>query len=156
MTTTDQGLHMPRNAYRYSVDTDTWSPIASLPRPLQGGGQHAVALDDRHLLLMGSSHRESFRVGHSAYPSLSSQPNLMSSPANTAKYYGDEILCYDSLTDTYSRVGKLLYGLQTVSWVPSANGARLFGFGGESMHGWNSNSETVVQIADLHWVPGAG
>ena len=153
MLQTDQGLKMTRKAFRYDVDSDTWTAIASLPRPLQGGGQQSVPLDDRHLLLMGSSHIESFRVGHSAFPSQAKAPSLMSSPENTAKYYGDEVLAYDRVTDTYSRVGKLLYGVCTGSWV--SNGSHLLGFGGEPMHGWNSNSETVVQVAEVGRCGGA-
>ena len=140
----DGGLFAPRDAYRYDVDTDSWTAIASLPQPLQGGGQQAVAIDDRYLLLMGTSHRDSFRVGHS----------LWERSATRAKYYGDEIFAYDRITDTYSRVGKLLYGVGTTSWVKSEqNGTtRLLSFGGEPMHGYKSNSETVVQVATLHWL----
>ena len=153
MLQTDQGLKMTRKAFRYDVDSDAWTAIASLPRPLHGGGQQSVPLGDRQLLLMGSSHIESFRVGHSAFPSPAEAPNLMSSPENTAKYYGDEVLVYDCGTDTYSRIGKLLYGVCTGSWV--SNGSHLLGFGGEPMHGWNSNSETVVQVAEVGRCAGA-
>jgi hypothetical protein len=159
----DHGLMMPRDAFRYAVDNDTWSPVASLPRPMQGGAQHTVVIDDRYMLLLGISHDDSFRVGHSAYPAATSV-YTHSSPNNTAKYYGDDIFCYDQVVDSYTRVGKLLYGVGTSSWVLYAssalNGPRelfvntttqeqlsLLGFGGEPMHGWNQNSETVLQVA---------
>ena len=140
----DGGLFTPRDAYRYSVDSDEWTAIASLPQPLQGGGQQAVAIDERHryLLLMGTSHRDSFRVGRS----------LWERAATRAKYYGDTIWCYDSVADKYSRVGLLLYGVGTTSWIKSEeNGTmQLVAFGGEPMHGYKGNSETVVQVANVH------
>ena len=135
----DGGLYIPRLAYRYDVDTDRWATIASLPQAIQGGGQQAVALDDRHLLLMGTSHDDSFRIGKS----------LWHRQQERAKYYGDVIFCYDRVTDTYSRVGKLLYGVGTSSWVAVENGSRILSFGGEPMHGFKDNSETVVQIGTV-------
>ena len=70
--------------------------------------------------------------------------------ATRAKYYGDVVFCYDRVTDTYSRVGKLLYGVGTASWVTAKNSSRLVSFGGEPIHGYKDNSETVVQIATVH------
>ena len=149
----DHGLFMPRDAFRYDVDSDTWHTIADLPHPMHGGAQHAVAIDDRHLLLMGTSHDMSFRVGRSGFPAVT-EVWTHSSPDKTAKYYNDDIVCYDRVTDTYARVGKLLYGVGTASWVlapvsgPSGQ-LKLYGFGGEPMHGFNQNSETVVQVATV-------
>jgi hypothetical protein len=61
------------------------------------------------------------------------------------------IYCYDRITDTYSRVGKLLYGVATTSYVKAdENGTRLISFGGEALHGFKGNSETAVQIATVH------
>ena len=132
-------MYMPRLAYRYDVDTDRWTTIASLPQAMQGGGQQAVALDERYLLLMGTSHDDSFRIGKS----------LWHQQQERAKYYGDVIFCYDRITNTYSRIGKLLYGVGTSSWVAAENGSRLVSFGGEPLHGFKDNSETVVQIATV-------
>ena len=149
----DHGLFMPRGAFRYDVDSDTWHTIADLPHPMHGGAQHAVAIDDRHLLLMGTSHDMSFRVGRSGYPAVT-EVWTHSSPDKTAKYYNDDIVCYDRVTDTYARVGKLLYGVGTASWVLAPVSGppgqrKLYGFGGEPMHGFNQNSETVVQVATV-------
>ena len=54
-----------------------------------------------------------------------------------------------------SRVGNLLYGVGTTSWVAVENGTRLISFGGgELMHGFKDNSETVVHIATVRRLPG--
>ena len=61
------------------------------------------------------------------------------------------IYCYDRITDTYSRIGKLLYGVATTSYIKATdeNGTRLISFGGEALHGFKGNSETAVQIATV-------
>jgi hypothetical protein len=41
----------------------------------------------------------------------------------------------------------LLYGVASRAW--SRVGDRLFGFGGEPWHGYNSNSENVLQIGTI-------
>jgi hypothetical protein len=82
-TDSDGGLFLSRDAYRYDVDTDTWTKIAMLPQAVVGGGQQAVAIDDRHLLLMGSSQQDSFRVGKS----------LWEHKATRAKYCESGVCC---------------------------------------------------------------
>eukprot|EP01045_Picozoa_sp_COSAG04_P002948 COSAG04_NODE_114_length_25503_cov_39.366832_5_plen_473_part_00 len=142
------GLYMPRQAFRYDVDNDQWTAIASLPRPMQGGGaQQVLALGRNYLALLGTSQDESFRVG-AQLPTFHQQ-----GPPGAARYYGDYVYLYDTARDRYSRAGKLLYGTGTCSWVAAdANASRILGFGGEPMHGFNHNSETAVQVADVAWV----
>ena len=68
--------------------------------------------------------------------------------------YGDVILCYDIQTDTYSRVGVMLYGVATCPWV--SDGRRLCGSGGEPAHGYNMNTENVLQIATIEPIQPGG
>jgi hypothetical protein len=82
-TISDGGLFLSRDAYRYDVDADAWTKIAMLPQAVVGGGQQAVAIDDRHLLLMGSSQQDSFRVGKS----------LWEHKATRAKYCESGVCC---------------------------------------------------------------
>jgi hypothetical protein len=60
---------------------------------------------------------------------------------------GDRILCYDVQEDNYSRVGLMVYGVATSPWV--TDGKRVYGFGGEPRHGYNLNTENVLQIGTI-------
>ena len=66
-----------------------------------------------------------------------------------APYYGDRVLVYDTLEQKYSRAGVLPYGLVTshCAW----NGSHIACALGEPRHMWNSNTESVVQIAEVVW-----
>eukprot|EP01047_Picozoa_sp_COSAG01_P061965 COSAG01_NODE_7808_length_3047_cov_3.984396_5_plen_79_part_00 len=62
---------------------------------------------------------------------------------------GDTVLVYDTLKDKFSRAGVLPYGLVTSHC--GANGTHIFCMLGEPRHGWNSNTEPLVQIAAIEW-----
>ena len=61
------------------------------------------------------------------------------------RYYGDDAYYYDTAQRVFGRLGKVLYGVGTGSWM--TNGSHLLGFGGEPRHQWNMNAESVVQVA---------
>ena len=65
--------------------------------------------------------------------------------------YGDMILCDDAEKDNYSRVGPMVYGVATCPWV--SDGQRIFGFGGEPGHGYDDNTENVLQIGTIQVNP---
>ena len=65
--------------------------------------------------------------------------------------YGDRILCYDVEKDNYSHVGVMPYGVATSHWV--CDGERVYSFGGEPAHGYNMNTENVLQIGRIQWRP---
>ena len=135
------GVPNYRDAYCYDPARDRWQPIRRLPFPLSGGS--TVVYGGRYILLMGSNDVRTFRVGRSQ----SSQDPLW-------RGYGDVVLCYDIQTDTYSRIGVMLYGVATCPWV--SDGRRLYGFGGEPAHGYNMNTESVLQIATIEPVQPRG
>jgi hypothetical protein len=61
--------------------------------------------------------------------------------------FDDTILCYDIEQDNYSRVGMMLYGVSSWNWALVGN--RIYGFGGEPKHGFNSNRENVLQVGTI-------
>jgi hypothetical protein len=134
----NNGVPNHRDAYVYDPARDRWSPIRRLPFPMSGGS--AVVLDDRYILLMGSCDVRTFRVGRSH----GSQDPMW-------RGYGDVVLCYDLDADNYTRVGVMVYGVATCPWV--TDGRRLYGFGGEPAHGYNMNTENVLQIATIERLP---
>ncbi|MSP14649.1 MAG: hypothetical protein EXR62_17040 [Chloroflexi bacterium] len=133
------GVPHYRDAFCYDPAADHWHPIRSLPFPMAGGA--GLVLRDRYILLMGSSETKSLRVGKSR---SSSDPHW--------RGYGDLILCYDVLQDNYARVGVMPYGVATCPWV--CDGRRVYGFGGEPAHGFNENTENVLQIGTLTFKDG--
>ena len=66
-----------------------------------------------------------------------------------AAYYGDAVLVYDTWTGKYSRAGVLPYGLVTSHCA--YNGSHIGCALGEPRHGWNSNTESVIQVAKVVW-----
>ncbi len=100
-------------------------------------GGVGIVLEDRYVLLMGIGDVRTYRVGKSKWGSC---PSLWSG-------YGDIILCYDVEEDNYSRVGVVPYGVATCHWV-YADG-KVYGFGGEPAHGYNENTENVLQIGTI-------
>lgn len=136
------GLNVPyngvpnyRDAYRYDPETNAWAPIRRTPFPIVAG--HAVPLHDRYILLMGSADYRTFRVGRTEGRK---DPFWLG--------YGDRILCYDIQRDNYAHVGVMPYGVATSPWV--CDGTRVYCFGGEPAHGYNMNTENVVQIGTIH------
>ncbi len=128
-----------RDAYRYDPGADRWTSLRSLPFAMYGGA--GIVIDDRYILLMGtSSLRQTLRVGHS-HPAH--KPYL----DQYWKGYDDVILCYDLQSNTYSRVGVMPYGVSNWAW--QRVGMKLYCFGGEPSHGLNSNRETVLQIGTI-------
>lgn len=134
-----------RDAYRYDADRDHWTPLRRTPFPIIAGS--AVPIDDNHILLMGSSDCPTYRVGKSK-----SNPGIKIKHGESSSLwrgYGDRILCYHIDKDSYSHVGVMPYGVATTPWV--FDGRRLYGFGGEPAHGFNANTENVLQIGTLKW-----
>ncbi|NLX99350.1 MAG: hypothetical protein GXY83_24700 [Rhodopirellula sp.] len=128
------GVPNYRDAYCYAPVANQWMAIRPLPAPMVAGW--GVVLQDRYILLMGSADVRSLRVGRSEE---SSDPHW--------RGYGDRILCYDIDANNYSRIGVMPYGVATIPWI--CDGRYLFGFGGEPAHGYNMNTENVVQIGRL-------
>jgi hypothetical protein len=128
------GVPNYRDAYCYQPDENRWRAIRNLPFPMISGA--SVVLQERYILLMGSSDTRSYRVG---------KQKAKLQPFWTG--YGDMVLCYDVEKDIYSRVGPMVYGVATCSWV--SDGQQVFGFGGEPGHGYNDNTETVLQIGTI-------
>ncbi|MBN2128983.1 MAG: hypothetical protein JW741_05775 [Sedimentisphaerales bacterium] len=139
------GLRVPyngvpnyRDAYRYDPESDSWQVLRSTPFPVPAGC--AVPIDERFILLMGSSDTRCYRVG---------KTQGRQDPFWTG--YGDRILCYDLVEDNYSHVGVMPYGVATSPWV--YNGQRFYSFGGEPSHGYDENTENVLQIGTVTWEP---
>jgi len=128
------GVPNYRDAYCYDAARNEWQPIRNLPFPMLSGA--SAVLKDRYVLLMGSSDTRTFRVGKQKAKLL---------PFWTG--YGDMVLCYDTEKNIYSRVGPMVYGVATCPWV--SDGQRVFGFGGEPGHGYNDNTETVLQVGTI-------
>jgi hypothetical protein len=129
------GVPNYRDAYCYDPDQNQWRSIRNLPFPMISGA--SVVLNNRYVLLIGSSDTRTFRVG---------KQKAMLFPFWTG--YGDMVLCYDLENNDYSRVGPMLYGVATCPFV--TDGQNVFGFGGEPGHGYNDNTENVLQIGTIH------
>lgn len=129
------GVPNYRDAYCYDPKTDQWSRIRNTPFPMVGGV--GIVLEDRYILLMGTADYRTYRVGKSQWGAC---PTLWTG-------YGDMVLCYDVEQDNYSRLGVMPYGVATVHWV-YADG-KVYGFGGEPAHGYNENTENVLQIGTV-------
>ena len=130
------GVPNYRDAYRYDPETDEWTSLRNLPFPMLSGD--AVTLDERYILLMGSADVRTRRRG-----------KTINSDARVWRGYGDMILCYDIEQDNYSRIGVMAYGVATAPWIHHTG--RLYSFGGEPAHGYNANTENVLQIGTIHW-----
>ena len=127
-----------RDAYRYDPEKNEWRAIRRLPFPRFGG--KGIALNDRYILLMGIGSQRTTRVGKSI-------PERKPLLDQYWTGFEDTILCYDIEQDNYSRVGLMLYGVSSWNWALVDN--RLYCFGGEPKHGFNSNRENVVQIGTI-------
>ena len=144
------GVPEYRDAYCYDPERDEWKRIRNLPFPMHGG--IGVTLQDRYILLMGSSEAKSLRVGKTDISVLAGTATKNKSSEHTFlpfwQGYNDLILCYDVEQDNYSRSGVMLYGVATCPWV--TDGKHLYGFGGEPYHGFNNNNtENVLQIGSI-------
>ena len=128
------GVPNYRDAYCYQPDENKWRAIRNLPFPMISGA--SVVLQERYILLMGSSDTRSYRVG---------KQKAKLQPFWTG--YGDIVVCYDIEQDIYSRVGPMVYGVATCSWV--SDGTQVYGFGGEPGHGYSDNTENVLQIGTI-------
>lgn len=147
---TQYGLRAPyngvpnhRDAYCYDPAADVWRRLRSTPFPVIAGT--ALPVDDQHILLMGSADFPTLRVGKS-------QEHVgirVKGGASGTHWrgYGDRILCYHIAEDNYSHVGVMPYGVATSHWV--LHGGRVYSFGGEPAHGFNLNTENVLQIGTL-------
>ena len=130
------GVPNYRDVYRYDPETDEWTSLRNLPFPMFSGD--AVTLDERYIMLMGSADVRTRRRG-----------KTINSDARVWRGYGDMILCYDIEQDNYSRIGVMAYGVATAPWIHHTG--RLYSFGGEPTHGYNANTENVLQIGTIHW-----
>lgn len=134
-----------RNAYAYDPVGNGWAPLSNLPLNFVQGPKHAPVVAGRYVLLLGTQRRLTARRG-------SEPPGYMAAvhrPAidNVLDYYGDDALYYDAVENVYGSLGKVPYGLCTAQWV--GNGSHVLGFGGEPGHGWNGNTESAIQMAEL-------
>ena len=130
------GVPNYRDAYRYEPTCGTWTPLRRLPFPIFAG--HAVAIDEHRILLMGNADYPTHRVSGAKSAALWTG-------------YSDRILCYDIQRDNYYHIGVMAYGVGTSHWV--YDGTRLYSFGGEPAHGFNINTENVLQIGTVHFPP---
>ena len=120
-----------REVYAYDPTANTWEQVAGIPTPMLQGD--VITVDNRFGFLMGSGHRDSYRVG---------------GPDNESwRGYWDMIFCYDAQLDNYYRIGVMLYGVATSPWV--LHDGKAYSFGGEPAHGQNLNTENVLQIGTL-------
>jgi hypothetical protein len=113
-------------------------------------GGAGVTIDDRYILLMGTTETRSHRVGKtdtSGVVAMSTRQKVEPFMEPRWTGYNDVVLCYDVEKDNYARLGVMLYGVATVPWV-TARG-RVYGFGGEPMHRFNDNTENVLQIGAI-------
>ncbi|MBN1345832.1 MAG: hypothetical protein JXQ73_24285 [Phycisphaerae bacterium] len=127
-----------RDAYCYDPEKNAWKPIRRTPFPVLAG--YGVPLGERYILLMGSADYPTYRAG-----------KAMDRKDPFWLGYGDQILCYDVERDNYAHVGVMPYGVATSPWV--CDGKHLYGFGGEPAHGYNMNTENVLQIATIEPTP---
>ncbi len=139
----NNGVPNFRDAYRYDPETNAWTPLKNSPFPIVAGS--AVAVDDQHILLMGSADYPTFRMGKCleqvGIKVKGNESNIH------WRGYGDRILCYHIDDDNYSHVGVMPYGVATSHWV--LHDQKVYSFGGEPSHGFNSNTENVLQIGTM-------
>jgi N-acetylneuraminic acid mutarotase len=128
------GVPQYRDAYRYDARANQWSPLRRLPFPMSGGA--GVPYQDRYILILGTTETKTSRVGQAKW----GDPRFWHG-------YNDVILCYDTVQDNHSRVGVMPYGVATCPWLRI--GDTLYGFGGEPCHGFNDNTENVLQIGTI-------
>jgi hypothetical protein len=149
------GVPEYRDAYRYDPEQNRWNKIRNLPFPMHGGA--CVVMQNRYILLMGTSEAKSLRVGKTDVSVLAgtATKKKLTAEQDILPYwtgYNDLMLCYDVQRDNYFRVGVMLYGVATCPWV--TDGQRLYGFGGEPYHGYNdNNTENVLQIGTIKFAP---
>jgi hypothetical protein len=130
----------PRDAFKYCPDADAWEKLPTkVPIGMTGHGD-GVVINGRYIVLAGSQEHITYRAGRSDPPRF---------PGEGSQYHGwgDQVLCFDTLTGEYSRLGLLVYGVK--SSAVAGNGTHLFVVGGEPMTGLHCNAENVVQIAHV-------
>ena len=164
ITVGTNGARLLRYAWKYSVAQDAWERLPDVPQHVCQGG--TAVLRSRYIVQVGSAHGyNSFRVGSTSPVETNASapwrdlkatgpgspviPEVALQEHGVAAFYGDVVLVYDTVSRRYSRVGVAPYGLVTSHCV--ANDTHLVCALGEPRHGWNSNCETVVQIARIHW-----
>lgn len=135
ITDTSAGCAVFHTSWRYDVLADKWSALPSPPFPVVAGG--TVVLRNRFIVLLGSEQRTTFRVGNTSRGTLPAALPFWSG-------YGDQVLCFDTHTSMWSRIGLMPYGLGTLQTV--TNGSHIYTFGGEPTTHHNANTENAVQI----------
>ena len=142
ITDTSEGCAVFHTSYRYDVSNNSWTQLPSPPFPVVAGG--TVVLQERYIVLLGSEQRTTFRVGNtskgvlptalgeppaSALSRWAAPPHQWRWAADYWSGYGDQVLCYDTHTSKWSRIGVMPYGLGTLQSV--TNGSHIYTFGGE-------------------------
>merc|ERR1712096_280484 len=148
------GGKLLRACWKYDPDRDLWTQIPDAPYHIEFGG--TAVLKNRHLISLGSTHgKNAFRVGTNCQRDAACSKGHIpghGSPDmglgdDVLTYYGDDVLAFDTLTNKWSRVGKMPYGCITSHC--GTNGTHIIRIAGEPRHGHNGNSESVVQIAEI-------
>jgi N-acetylneuraminic acid mutarotase len=124
-----------RDAFKYCPATDNWERLpGSVPIGMTGHGD-GVILENRYVVLAGSQEKITTRAGRS-------EPGRFPSEgvSQVALYHGwgDQILCFDTKNNEYSRLGLLPYGVK--SSAVGGNGSHIFVVGGEPMTGLHCNA----------------
>ena len=136
-----------REAFAFDFDSDSWEALPRMPLNMVQGPKLApvVGPGGRYVLLLGAQRRLTARRGTEppGYMAAMGRPPI----EDQIQYYGDDAIYYDTVRRVYGQLGKLPYGLVTTSWV--SNGTHALGFGGEPCHGWNGNTESVIQMARI-------
>eukprot|EP00937_MAST-01D_sp_MAST-1D-sp2_P001338 g1338.t1 len=142
-----------RSAYEYDFESDAWAALPKMPLAMVQGPKLAPVVgprggpSPRYVLLLGAQRRLTARRGGEppGYMQTVGRPEI----PGQVQYYGDDAIFYDTERRVYGSLGKLPYGVVTANWV--CNGTHALGFGGEPTHGWNGNTETVVQRAAIRF-----
>ena len=134
-----------RDAFAYDFASNAWETLPRMPLNMVQGPKLAPVVGGRYVLLLGAQRRLTARRGEEPpdYMAAVHRPPI----DHQIQYYGDDAVFYDTERRVYGSLGKLPYGVVTASWV--SNGTHVLGFGGEPCHGWNGNTETVIQMARI-------
>ena len=109
------------------------------------GPKHAPVVGGRYVLLLGMQRRLTARRGteRPGYMAAVHRPPI----ENVIGYSTAMTRSSTTRSSVYGSLGKVPYGLCTASWL--GNGTHALGFGGEPGHGWNGNTESAVQMAEV-------
>jgi hypothetical protein len=158
ITDTSGGCAVFHDSYRYDVLTDAWSPLPSPPFPVVSGGSvvlrerfsvllgSAGTMSVRGGTISRPPPQAQLGAGHNSRPvdaldaalgywsgyvrATDARSAVLAAPLISAHVrQGDQVLCFDTHTATWSRIGVLPYGLSTMQ--TTTNGTHIITFGGE-------------------------